>query len=118
MEKFEYVPLIDNLQWLLQNSDVHDEVSILLVYIYTPKYKGIFIFLQVFKIRTSHSEYMYDFCDGQIYNQHPLFSGDDRALQLVVYTDEVETANPLGSYRGHYKLSKVHSGSHMILFIS
>ena len=49
---------------------------------------------------------MYDFCDGQFYNQHPLFSGDDRALQLVVYTDEVETANPLGSYRGHHKLSK------------
>ena len=30
-ETFQYIPLIENLQWLLQNSDVYDEVSILLV---------------------------------------------------------------------------------------
>ena len=66
---------------------------------------------------------MYDFCDGQIYNQHPLFSGDDRALQLVVYTDEVETANPLGSYRGHHKLSKgpfwiLHDIIYLLIYLS
>ena len=50
-------------------------------------------------------EYMYDFSDGQIYKEHPLFSKDHLALQLIMYTDEVETANPLGSYHGQHKLS-------------
>jgi len=62
--------------------------------------------LQVFKERTNQSEYFHDFCDGQVYKEHPLFSVDKRALQLIIYTDEVETANPLGSYRGKHKLSK------------
>lgn len=48
---------------------------------------------------------MYDFCDGEVYKRHPLFSSDDSALQLIIYTDEIETANPLGSYRRHHKLS-------------
>lgn len=47
---------------------------------------------------------MYDCCDGQLAKEHPLFSVDKQALQLIVYTDEIETANPLGSYRGHHKL--------------
>ena len=54
---------------------------------------------------------MYDFRDGQICREHPLFSVDDHALQLIIYTDEVETANPLGSYRGQHKLSKIHLDS-------
>lgn len=62
--------------------------------------------LQVFKERTNQPEYFHDFCDGQVYKEHPLFSVDKRALQLIIYTDEVETANPLGSYRGKHKLSK------------
>ena len=62
--------------------------------------------LQVFKERTNSTEFLYDFCDGQVYKEHPLFSVDDHALQLIIYTDEVETANPLGSYRGFHKLCK------------
>ena len=26
LHTFQYVPLIDNLEWMLQNKDVHDEV--------------------------------------------------------------------------------------------
>ena len=106
-ETFQYVPLIENIQWLLQNRDVYEEVS-------TIKYTSIIIIFcecivlfQIFKTHTNNSEYMYDFSDGQIYKEHPLFSKDHRALQLIMYTDEVETANPLGSYRGQHKLSKV-----------
>lgn len=37
-----------------------------------------------------------------LYNKdHPLFSDNKQALQLVIY---YETANPLGSYRGRHKL--------------
>ena len=62
--------------------------------------------MQVFKERTNYTGYLHDFCDGQAYKEHPLFSVDNHTLQLIVYTDEVETANPLGSYRGHHKLCK------------
>ena len=61
----------------------------------------------MFKERTNSSDLLYDFCDGLFFKEHPLFSGDKRALQLIVYTDEVETANPLGSYRGQHKLCNV-----------
>ena len=53
---------------------------------------------------SNSSEYMYDFCDGEVFNEHPLFSTDSDALQIVMYYDDVETANPLGSYRGKHKL--------------
>lgn len=61
--------------------------------------------LQVFKVRPTQTHYLHDYCDGQMFKEHPLFSSDAHALQLILYTDEVETANPLGSYRGQHKLS-------------
>ena len=47
---------------------------------------------------------MYDLCDGKFFRDHPVFNADRHALQIVIYYDEVETANPLGSYRGVHKL--------------
>ena len=59
----------------------------------------------MFKERpVNHSPYLYDFCDGQVYKEHPLFATDKSAYQLIIYFDEVEVVNPLGSYRGHHKL--------------
>ena len=48
-----------------------------------------------------------DFCDGNIFKTHPLFSRDPSALQLMLYYDEVEIANPLGAKTGKHKLGKV-----------
>lgn len=44
------------------------------------------------------------FCDAQIFKNHPLFSQDPTALQLMLYYDEVEVTNPLGSKTGKHKL--------------
>ena len=38
---------------------------------------------------------------------HPLFSTDKQALQIVAYFDELEVANPLGSYISKHKLGCV-----------
>ena len=38
-----------------------------------------------------------DFCDGEYYKEHPLFSFDKTALQLFLYYDDFEICNPLGS---------------------
>ena len=38
-----------------------------------------------------------DLCDGEVFKEHPIFSANPNALQIVAYYDEVELANPLGS---------------------
>lgn len=61
----------------------------------------------MFSVRVpNNSNYLYDYCDGQVYKDHPLFKMDRDALQLVIYYDDVEVSNPLGSYRGKHKLGK------------
>lgn len=66
------------------------------------------IIIQVFKQPTTEkTKYLYDFRDGTIYKNHPLFSIDNTALQIILYYDDVEPANPLGSYRGCHKLGIV-----------
>ena len=48
-----------------------------------------------------------DFCDGTVFANHPLFSIDPCALQIIAYYDEVEICNPLGSHVKKYKLGIV-----------
>lgn len=42
---------------------------------------------------------MRDLCDGDDFNQgkHPLFSVNLKAIQLILYYDDFEVANPLGA---------------------
>jgi hypothetical protein len=47
-----------------------------------------------------------DICDGHLFKTHPLFSKDPNALQLLLYYDELEIANALGSKAGKHKLGK------------
>ena len=42
---------------------------------------------------------MMDICDGEQFKDHPLFSKDKNALQLMLYYDELEVCNPIGSNR-------------------
>ena len=49
---------------------------------------------------------LYDYMDGEFFKEHPLFKSDPTALQLIAYYDDVETSNPLGSYRTKHKLGK------------
>ena len=53
-----------------------------------------------------------DFCDGSLFKNHSLFSNNDcneklLYLQFIIYYDDVEIVNPLGSRRGKYKLGIV-----------
>ncbi|XP_046859362.1 uncharacterized protein LOC124452791 isoform X2 [Xenia sp. Carnegie-2017] len=49
-----------------------------------------------------------DYCDGNEFKSHPLFSIDPTALQIILYYDEVESVNPLGSKTGKHKLGLVY----------
>uniref|UniRef100_A0A1X7UZQ4 Uncharacterized protein n=1 Tax=Amphimedon queenslandica TaxID=400682 RepID=A0A1X7UZQ4_AMPQE len=37
-----------------------------------------------------------DFCDGDLFACHPLFSLHSSALQIILYYDDMEICNPLG----------------------
>ena len=45
-----------------------------------------------------------DFCDGSTYSKHPLFSV---TLEIMIYYDDVEVCNPLGSRSKKHKLGKM-----------
>ena len=49
-------------------------------------------------------EILGDFCDGSLYKMHPLFSAQPFALQIILYFDELEVCNPLGSSAKVHKL--------------
>lgn len=45
-----------------------------------------------------------DFCDSKKYRNNTLFATDPKSLQLILYYDELEVCNPLGSHRKKHKL--------------
>ena len=54
--------------------------------------------------RSTSGSLLHDFCDGQEYREHPLFSSDPSALQIIAYYDDIEVCNPLGSSSKKHKL--------------
>ena len=56
-----------------------------------------------------YDSYLCDFCDGSLYKTHPFFQANPGALQLIVYFDELEVCNPLGSRSGIHKLGRLYN---------
>ena len=81
-DKFSHIPLLQTLEQVVTHSDVRYELN------------------------TSRecSAYLQDFCDGSLFQSHPLFSLDVNGLQIIGYYDELEICNPLGSYVQTHKL--------------
>lgn len=75
-EFFHYIPLGKNLNQLLQQPDILGEID---------------------NFHGSRDDILQDMCDGDMFKKHPLFSTDEKAIQIIAYYDEVELCNPLGS---------------------
>uniref|UniRef100_A0A1X7T6R8 Uncharacterized protein n=1 Tax=Amphimedon queenslandica TaxID=400682 RepID=A0A1X7T6R8_AMPQE len=45
-----------------------------------------------------------NYCDSTVYKSHPLFSQYSPVLQLILYYDDVQVGNPLGSRAKKHKL--------------
>ncbi|CAI5689740.1 unnamed protein product [Oreochromis niloticus] len=82
---FYYIPLIESLKPLLSNSRLFDMLSA------GPQ-------------SCPNASFLYDINDGIIFKTHPLFSKKNSALQLILYSDEIEMCNPLGSRSSVNKL--------------
>ena len=85
---FYYVPLYDTLRALISNPAVSREIE---CHSHRPLPGGV----------------LRDFCDGDHYDAHPLFSCDKTTLQLVAYYDELEICNPLGAAAKLHKIGIV-----------
>lgn len=78
-DKFVYVPILGTLKSIFKNAELCEA------------------FLQA----KQHEEGIYrDICDGSYFKSNSLFSQEKHALQIQLYFDEFETANPLGSKKG------------------
>ena len=83
-ESFIYIPILESLQQLLGNKKI---ASIILR---RPKCceKGV----------------LYDICDGSIFQNDNYFKEHPDALVIILYHDELEICNPLGSKAGIHKV--------------
>ena len=86
---FYYISLVKSLEQLLSNSRIFDMIRT------TPQ--------------SCHKDgFLYDIVDGSLFKSHPLFSVKPSALQIILYTDEIEICNPLGSHASVNKLLMVY----------
>ena len=49
-------------------------------------------------------QFLSDYCDGEHFKHHPLFSQNPSSLQIILYYDELELCNPLGSRKRKHKI--------------
>ena len=86
-DKFVYVPILGTLESMFTNRELSN------------------CFQQV----KLHEDGIFkDINDGSYFRNHPLFSQQEHALQIQLYYDDFETANPLGSKKGIHKLGCVY----------
>lgn len=83
-ESFIYIPILESLQQLLANKKI---ASIILK-----------------KAKCSEKGVLYDICDGSIFQNDNYFKDHPDALVIILYHDELEVCNPLGSKAGIHKL--------------
>jgi len=82
-DSFQYVPLLNTLEKLLEDRTIIE-------YIDNPHQRL--------------DDKLEDFCDGELFTSHPIFSTDPYALQIIAYFDELEVCNPLGTHTKIHKL--------------
>nr|XP_046258520.1 uncharacterized protein LOC124066299 [Scatophagus argus] len=81
---FHYIPLVKSLEQLLSHPRIIAMIDE--------------------RPQTCKDGFFHDFIDGDIFKSHPLFLKFPTALQLILYTDEIELCNPLGSRANKNKL--------------
>lgn len=79
-----YIPILESIEQLLSNPRIFDMVT-------SPSKQckeGVF----------------YDIRDGACFKYNPIFQINTDALQIIIYHDEIEVCNPLGSHIGKHKV--------------
>ncbi len=79
-----FIPILDSIEQLLSNPRIFDMV--------VSKQKGC------------DPNVMYDICDGTLFRNNDFFQQHINSLQIILYHDEVEVCNPLGSHISTHKV--------------
>ena len=88
-ETYQYVPIIDTLRALLCHQDVLAEVM--------NGHKSVEV-----------DGIMRDYCDGSIYKENNFFSENPNGLQIQLYCDDYQAANPLGNRVKRCKITGIY----------
>ena len=64
------------------------------------------IYNRYFEGHSQNGEILGDYCDGIFFKQHPLFSLEPHALQIILYFDDLELCNPLETSAKIHKIGK------------
>lgn len=86
---FQYVPILQSLSQILNKRDIQEKVF------KNTRYSD----------RASTYKYFYD---GSNFRGNDFFSGDDVRLSLILYIDDFEVCNPLGTSRKKHKVTAVY----------
>ncbi|XP_060064737.1 uncharacterized protein LOC132545086 [Ylistrum balloti] len=81
---YQYIPILDSIRSMLSQEDA---------------------LVEVMNSHKSNGQELVDFCDGKYFRENPLFSKHENALQVILYFDEFEVVNPLGSRKGIHKIA-------------
>jgi len=85
-DTYQYVFLLSSLQTLLLDQSVLNQI-------------------EQCPYRTRSDGNLQDICDGELFHSHPLFSNNPLALHIIMFYDELELCNPLGTHTKKHKLS-------------
>lgn len=86
-DKFAYIPILETLKAIICNPNLS-----VIINTKQPQKEGLYA----------------DLVDANFFNENPLFSMNKDALQIQLFYDDFETANPLGSKKGVHKLGAIY----------
>ena len=66
-DSFQYIPLLNTLEKLLEDNTIIEYID---------------------KPHQRSDDNLEDFCDSELFTNHPIFSSDPFALQIIAYFDE------------------------------
>ena len=76
-DKFVYIPILKMLEFIYKHPNIKE----------------------MMQTDSSSRENLNDLCNGDLFKSHALFSKPRHAIQIQLFYDDFETANPLGSKR-------------------
>uniref|UniRef100_A0A7M5VG98 C2H2-type domain-containing protein n=1 Tax=Clytia hemisphaerica TaxID=252671 RepID=A0A7M5VG98_9CNID len=83
-DTFIYIPIIESLHQLLKDSMMRKEL--------------------LREPQASAKDVLFDFQDGELFQNDKYFQDHKDAIALIIFHDEIEVCNPLGSKAGKHKL--------------
>ena len=116
-EEIMYIPLLETLQHLLNKTAVYEEVNCIsgdcIKCVCPICMYCMDIIIVMLKVMDGHQQtcagILSDYCDGKRFHENQLFSTNPVALQLMLYYDELELCNPLGSRRKKHKIGMLYT---------